>query len=118
MLISKSDFMDFLRHPALLWLKKHEPSKIPPLDSAGEQRMLSGNNFEKYAEKLFPVAVKIGFNSPAEYRTMITRTEDTWRSGAKCVVQGMHKFDNFYCITDVLEVNGDGFTLTEIKVVI
>ncbi len=46
---------------------------------------------------------------------MITRTEDTWRSGAKCVVQGMHKFDNFYCITDVLEVNGDGFTLTEIK---
>ena len=115
MLLSKSDFMDFLRHPALLWLKKHEPSKIPPIDSAAEQRTSSGNNFEKNAEELFPGAVKVGFNSPAEYQTMIPRTEDAWKGGAKCVVQGMHKFDDFFCITDVLEVNGDGFTLTEIK---
>ena len=113
--ISKSDYMLFLRHPALLWLKKHEPNKIPPVDVATQQRMDSGYVFEEYAEKLFPNAIKIGFTSPAEYRTMLSRTAEAWKNGAKCVAQGMYKSGELTCITDVLEADGDGYTLIEIK---
>ena len=115
MLLSKSDYLDFLRHPALLWLKKHDPQKIPPLDAATEHRMASGYDFEEYAERLFTDAIKIGFNSPKEYRTMLKRTAVAWASGAKCVAQGMYQSGELTCITDVLEASSDGFTLTEIK---
>ena len=113
--VSKSDYMDFLRHPAWLWLKKHDPSKIPPIDPATEQRMAAGYDFEEYAEKMFPDATKIGFNSSAEYRTMLSRTAEAWKNGAQCVAQGMYQFGELTCITDVLEADSDGYTLTEIK---
>ena len=115
MSVSKSDYMDFLRHPAWLWLKKHDPSKIPPIDPATEQRMAAGYDFEEYAEKMFPDAIKIGFNSSAEYRTMLSRTAKAWKNGAQCVAQGMYQFGELTCITDVLEADRDGYTLTEIK---
>ena len=115
MQLSKSDYMLFLRHPAWLWLKKHDPSKIPPIDPATEQRMAAGYDFEEYAEKMFPDAVKIGFNSSAEYRKMLSRTAEAWKNGAQCVAQGMYQFGELTCITDVLEADSDGYTLTEIK---
>ena len=115
MLVSKSDYMDFLRHPALLWLKKHDPRKIPPPDAATQQRMASGYDFENYAERLFPEAVNVGFNSPEEYRTMLERTALAWKNGANCVAQGMYRSGELTCITDMLQATSDGFTLTEIK---
>ena len=113
--ISKSDYMLFLRHPALLWLKKNDPSKIPPVDVATQQRMDAGYEFEEHAEKLFSNVIKIGVTSPAEYHTMLSRTKEAWKNGAKCVAQGMYKSGELTCITDVLEADGDGYTLTEIK---
>ena len=83
--------------------KKHDPSKIPPVDVATQQRMHSGYEFEEHAEKLFPDAIKIGFTSPVEYRTMLSRTADAWKNGAKCVAQGMYKSGELTCITDVLK---------------
>lgn len=115
MTISKSDYMDFLRHPALLWLKKNDPQKIPPLDTATQHRMASGYDFEEFAARLFPEAIKISFKSPEEYGTMLERTTLAWGNGAKCVAQGMYKSGELTCITDVLEATSDGFTLTEIK---
>ena len=115
MSLSKSDYMDFLRHPGLLWLKKCDPTKIPPLDAATQHRMASGYDFEKYAERLFPEAIKIGFNSAAEYRTMLSRTAAAWTNGANCVLQGMYESGELTCITDVLETDGNSYTLTEIK---
>ena len=56
--LSKSDYMNFLRHPAWLWLKKNDPSKIPPVDPETQQRMKAGYEFEEYAERLFPDAKK------------------------------------------------------------
>ena len=115
MLLSKSDYLLFLRHPALLWLKTHDPQKIPPLDFATKQRMASGYAFEEYAEGLFPEAVNVGFASPEEYRSMLEQTAEAWKNGALCVAQGMYQFGELTCITDVLEADRDGYTLTEIK---
>ena len=53
MLLSKSDYMLFLRHPAWLWLKKNDPSKLIPITTSVQQRMNTGYEFEKHAEQLF-----------------------------------------------------------------
>ena len=113
--LSKSDYMNFLRHPAWLWLKKNDPSKIPPVDPETQQRMKAGYEFEEYAERLFPDAKKIGFNDFSEYRTMLSRTSAAWSGGARCVVQGSYQSGELTCITDILENDGDGYVLTEIK---
>ena len=107
--------MDFLRHPALLWLKKHDPCKVPPIDVSTEQRIAAGYDFEDHAEKLFAKAVKIYLNSTTEYLTMLSRTAEAWKHGAKCVAQGMYQSGELTCITDILEEDGNGYILTEIK---
>ena len=45
-MISKSDYMLFLRQPAWLWLKKNDPSKLPPVDAATRAMFDAGHAFE------------------------------------------------------------------------
>ena len=59
--ISKSEYMMFLKHPAWLWLKKHAKNKLPAVTDNLQAIFDVGNLFEKYAEKLFPDGVRIGF---------------------------------------------------------
>ena len=115
MLLSKSDYILFLRHPAWLWLKKNDPSKLTPATATDQQRMNTGYEFEKYAEQLFSAAIKIGFADIDEYNTMLSRTSAAWLGGAKCVIQGKYQFGEITCITDILEDDGYGYILTEIK---
>jgi hypothetical protein len=115
MLLSKSDYMLFLRHPAWLWLKKNDPSKLIPITTSVQQRMNTGYEFEKHAEQLFLAAIKIGFADIDEYNTMLSRTSAAWLGGAKCVIQGKYQFGEITCITDILENDGYGYILTEIK---
>ena len=46
--------MLFLRQPAWLWLKKNDPSKLPPVDAATQAMFDAGHAFEPYVESLFP----------------------------------------------------------------
>ena len=59
-MISKSDYMLFLRHPAWLWLKKNDPSKPPPVDAATQAMFDAGHAFEPYVESLFPEGLTLG----------------------------------------------------------
>ena len=63
MVISKSEFMMFLKHPAWLWLKKYDKSKIPMPDEDLQARVDEGTLFEEYAESLFPKAVNLGYKN-------------------------------------------------------
>ena len=49
--VSKSDYMLFLRQPAWLWLKKNDPSKLPPVDAATQAMFDAGHAFEPYESK-------------------------------------------------------------------
>ena len=51
MTISKSEYMMFLRHPAWLWLKKHDKAKLPPIVENTQAMFDTGHMFEQYAEK-------------------------------------------------------------------
>ena len=44
--------MLFLKHPAWLWLKKYDKSKLPAIDENTQEMYDTGHEFEHYAEKL------------------------------------------------------------------
>ncbi|MDC0587556.1 DUF2779 domain-containing protein [bacterium] len=113
--LSKSDYMLFLRHPAWLWLKRNDPTKLERGSPSVQHRMDEGYEFEKCAEQLFLGAKKIGFADISEYNTMLSRTSAAWSSGAHCVIQGKYQSGEINCITDILEDDGNGYVLTEIK---
>lgn len=116
MIISKSEYMMFLKHPAWAWLKKHDKSKLPPIEPAQQAIFDEGKLFEKYAEQLFPDAVNLGFSNYDEYVNLPEKTKQALNSGAKTIFQGRFEIENITCIVDVLVKNeNDSFDLYEIK---
>lgn len=121
MVISKSEFMMFLKHPAWLWLKKYDKTKIPIPDEDLQARFDEGTLFETYAEKFFPEAVKLGYKngkdfSGTKYYALPELTKKEIEKGTKVILQGRVEEDNLTAIFDVLERVGENtFDLYEIK---
>jgi hypothetical protein len=116
MTLSKSDYMFFLRHPAWLWLKKFDKNKLPPIDESLQAMFDAGNEFENYANKLFPEANKIGFNNYNEYLSLPSRTLEAIKNNTSTLLQGRLEAEGITCIFDVLQkVGGKEFDLIEIK---
>ena len=103
MTLSKSDYMLFLRHPAWLWLKKYDKSKLPPVDENLQALFDAGNQFESYANQLFPEAKVLGFNNYQEYLNLPNHTLLSLASQDKVTIQGRLEVDGITCIFDVLQ---------------
>lgn len=104
MQISKSDYTLFLRQPAWLWLKKNDPTKLPPVDAATQAMFDAGHAFEPYVESLFPEGVTLGFSDFDDYRSLPLRTHQALESGAQVVFQPRFEWDGFTCISDIVSV--------------
>ena len=78
MLISKSEYMLYLKHPAWLWIKKHAKDLLPPIDEALQARFDDGHAFEPFVEALYPNLIRLGFDSYSEYLEMPDKTEEAW----------------------------------------
>lgn len=122
MVISKSEFMLFLKHPAWLWLKKHDKNKIPIPDEALQAKFDEGTLFEAYAEKIFPDAMRLGYKTPAGefsgtmYYALPDTTASELRKGTRVLLQGRVEIDGLTAIFDVLERVGEQeYNLYEIK---
>src|SRR3989344_841525 len=121
MVISKSEFMMFLKHPAWLWLKKYDKNKIPIPDEDLQARFDEGTLFETYAEKLFPDAVKLGYKNDGEfsgtkYYALPELTAKELKKGTEVILQGRVEANNITSIFDVLERVGENtYDLYEIK---
>jgi len=116
MQISKSDYMLYLRHPAWLWLKKHDKDKLPPVDDDTQAIFDAGFLFETYAEQLFPDAVKLGFDGYKDYLSLTRRTKEAIESGAKTILQARFEAGEITCICDmIVRVDDNTFDLYEIK---
>ena len=114
--LSKSDYMLFLKHPAWLWLKKYDKNKLPPTDDALQAMFDGGNLFESYANKLFPNAVRLGFENYDEYLNLPNRTIEAIKNNVEFILQGRLEFEGKTCIFDVLQrVENNEFNLIEIK---
>lgn len=119
MQISKSDYMLFLKHPAWLWVKKNDPSKIPLVDSNTQALFDAGHRFEPYAESLFPEGITIGFSfddSELNYWTMPERTKAAIDSGIPVLFQPRFEWGDFTCICDIISFTSEKeLDLYEIK---
>src|SRR3990167_586410 len=121
MVISKSEFMMFLKHPAWLWLKKYDKDKLPAPDAELQALFDEGTLFESYAEKLFPKAVKLGYKNDGEfsgtkYYGLPELTKSELEKKTKVLMQGRLEIENITSIFDVLERVGENvFDLYEIK---
>lgn len=117
--LSKSDYMLFLKHPAWLWVKKNDPSKIPPVDDNTQALFDAGHLFEPYAESLFPEGTTVGFSfddSEASYWTMPQRTQDAIANGAQVLFQPRFEWGQFTCICDIVSFSNEKeLDLYEIK---
>ena len=78
MIISKSEYMMFLKHPAWLWVKKHAKDLIPPVSPELQARFDEGNQFEPYAEVLFPDLIRLGFNDFQSYLNFDVTNQISW----------------------------------------
>ncbi len=108
--------MLFLRHPAWLWVKKHDPKKIPPIDDNTQALFDAGHQFEPYAESLFPEGFTLGFSDYDEYRSLPERTNDAVANGAQVLFQPRFEWQDFTCICDIISFVGKNeVDLYEIK---
>jgi hypothetical protein len=116
MQISKSDYMLFLKHPAWLWLKKNDSSKIPAVDENTQALFDAGHKFEPHAESQFPEGVTLGFSDYSEYLSLPQRTQDAIAQGNQVLFQPRFEWKDFTCICDIISFVGENeVDLYEIK---
>lgn len=113
--LTKSDYMMFLKHPAWLWLKKHDKTKLPPVDENLQAVFDTGHKFEPYAHARFPKGVLLGFENYDQYLSLPKRTKAKLDEGEQVLFEGRVEHGQLTCIFDVLEQTADGFVLYEIK---
>ncbi|OYW43869.1 hypothetical protein B7Z28_00525, partial [Candidatus Saccharibacteria bacterium 32-45-3] len=116
MQLSKSDYMLFLKHPAWLWLKKHDKDKLPPVDESTQAMFDAGHKFEAYAEALFKDGVTLGFSDFDEYNSLTERTQRALSDGATTLFQSRLEWGKYNCLPDIVNVVGyNEVDLYEIK---
>lgn len=116
MMLSKSDYMMFLKQPAWLWLKKNDPKKLPPVDENTQALFDAGHQFEPFAESLFPEGATLGFSDYSEYLSLPERTQDAIKNGTQVLFQPRFEWQDFTCICDIVSFVGENeVDLYEIK---
>lgn len=116
MQLSKSDYMLFLKHPAWLWLKKHDKHKLPPIDEGTQAMFDAGHKFEAYAEAIFENGLTLGFNDFNEYNSLTERTQRALKDGATTIFQSRFVWGEYNCLPDIVDIVGDNeVDLYEIK---
>ncbi len=116
MQLSKSEYIMFLKHPAWLWLKKHDKAKLPPVDDNTQAIFDAGHLFEAFAEQRFPDGLRLGFLNYDEYLSLPLGTKQALLDGATTIFQGRFEHENITCICDIVEVVDDNtLDLYEIK---
>ena len=111
-MLSKSNFMQFLRCSCELWLAKQRPELFPPTDSALQRIFDEGNVVDQWARKLFPGAINVdGFGMPAAITT-----KKAIAAGSVALLQPTFMTSKLSCRSDILTKNADGsWDIYEVK---
>lgn len=111
-MLSKSNFMQFLRCSCELWLVKQRPDLVPPTDPALQRIFDEGNVIDAWAQKLFPNGVNVdGFGKPAA-----ENTKKAIANGATVLLQPTFMTAKLSCRGDILTKNNDGsWDIYEVK---
>ena len=111
-MLSKSNFMQFLRCSCELWLVKQCPDLVPPTDPMLQRIFDEGNVVDRLAQELFPGAVNVdGFGMSAA-----VNTKKVIASGATVLLQPTFMTSAISCRSDILVKNDDGtWDIYEVK---
>lgn len=74
-MISKTDYITYLKHPAWLWLRKHNPDFLPTPDDNSQAIIDEGREFEKLAEQIVPEAIHLDRNNYADMQEWADETK-------------------------------------------
>ena len=112
--LSKSRFVAGWQCHKQMWLRVHE-SGAPELriDVVLQDRFDQGTEVGNLARQRFPGGVLIDL--PHDDPTRVAATRLALDAGAPAVFEATFVEDRVYVAIDVLERNGDGFTLIEVK---
>jgi len=113
MLLSKSDFLRYRICPSYFWLWKHESDLVPDnsTEEVRDNKFEQGNQVEAIARRLFPRGVLVeGYNIQAQ-----ANTNKLVADGAAVIFQATVIEDNLLAMADVLERDGNGWILYEVK---
>jgi hypothetical protein len=106
--ITKSKYTKGLQCPRLLWYADRK--KLPESDLMQKHRYAQGPIFEEYAKKLYS-GIELG---DLDFNENIEKTKELVEE-KKTIFEAGFKVDDFFIRADILEPNGDGWNLYEIK---
>lgn len=121
MILSKSNYLLYLKHPAWLWLEKHNKEKLPLIDADTQSIFDDANVFEKYAEAIFPNGILLGYKTDGEfdwnkYKNLPYITKKAIIDNKEVLFQGRFEVNDITCVFDCIKRNKDGtYNLYEIK---
>jgi len=113
--LSKSRLMAGLQCHKLLWWMVHEPTAPElALDAQTQSVMDRGSHVGEVARRYVPggVAIELPYNAYAERVALTRQTVD---AGAPAVYEGSFSADDVFVSVDILERDGRGFRLVEVK---
>ena len=105
-MISKTDYITYLKHPAWLWLRKHNPDFLPTPDDNSQAIIDEGREFEKLAEQVFPDAIHLDRNDYADMQEWADETKALLAQDVDTILQAAFVYGGFLCIADVSRKTG------------
>jgi len=108
-ILTKSKFMNGEQCARLLWFV--EKKQLPELTLSDKHKFAQGHDFETYVKKLYPEGIELGDLS---FEDNIEATKKAI-ANRKVIFEAGIKYEDFFIRADLLEPNGDGWNLCEIK---
>jgi hypothetical protein len=107
--LTKSNYMKGEQCQRLLWFADRK--KLPESSLMEQHRFNQGPIFEKYVKQLYPKSVELG---DLKFNENIKKTKEMVNK-KKLIFEAGFKVDELFIRADILESNGDGWNLYEIK---
>jgi hypothetical protein len=114
--LSKTDYLEGLRCPKLLWLRKNRPALAEQTDPQTEYLFETGHRVEEYARQLFPGGVLIGNGERGMFSELLAETEVAMSTtDVKHLYEATFSTNRMICCTDILHRWNSRWNLGEVK---
>ncbi|MCF7866227.1 DUF2779 domain-containing protein [Candidatus Woesearchaeota archaeon] len=108
-MLTKSKYMAGLKCNRYLWFMDRK--QLPEISLSDKHKFAQGHEFEKYVYKLYSDAVNL---ADMDFQKNLDRTKSAIEQ-RKVIFEAGFKVDDYFVRVDVLEPNGDGWDIYEIK---
>lgn len=106
MRLSKSLYTRGLQCVKSLWLKKYDPDKLTPPDSAAEAIFETGNQVGDLACELFPGGREVPYEGSG-FEEKIALTKQWMDEGVRDIYEASFEYDGIFIMVDILHINED-----------